>query len=267
MPIVVFADDSSSKKSYINDNNVVMDYTMYQNMSKIYSQVYINAMTQQEYDEFIALNIDFSTLKQDVKYIKTEYNQKTNKFTDTLITKEEYDNVTIEPQTRASVVETTYKKLMINTSSNWVCVTNVWKNMPAKRSYDVLAARVNGFYIINGTQSGKQIYKENGNTNTINYSWNGSNTKRFSNGIGFSMNLINSTSINYLENILQFSAEMQGSTAAAFGSYQHATKDVTKAQSMNYTLGSGGLGNVIKFNNGIGNNYDGMQGVSSYVYS
>ena len=46
-------------------------------------------------------------------------------------------------------------------------------------------------------------------------------------------------------------------------SYQHAKVDLTRAQSMSYTLSGTGLGGVIQFSSsGLTSSYDGMSGIS-----
>ena len=56
------------------------------------------------------------------------------------------------------------------------------------------------------------------------------------------------------------------SQAHAYVSYQHAQTNLSRADSMAYTLDITGLGNVVKFNNpATENKYDGMSGVHLIV--
>lgn len=66
--------------------------------------------------------------------------------------------------------------------------------------------------------------------------------------------LSNSMAITLLVGALPFTV---------YGTYQHATSDLTLSQSQNYTFSSSGLGGVLKFANSVSSKYDGMKGVSA----
>lgn len=69
-----------------------------------------------------------------------------------------------------------------------------------------------------------------------------------------STSLSNSMAITLLTGALPFTV---------YGTYQHATSDLTLSQSQNYTFSSSGLGSVLKFANSVSSKYDGMKGVSA----
>jgi hypothetical protein len=46
-----------------------------------------------------------------------------------------------------------------------------------------------------------------------------------------------------------------------YGAYEHATSEVTLAQSKKYSIASGGMGNVFDFKNSVWNKYDNTPGL------
>ena len=216
------------------------------------------------------MNLDYENVQKTKKYIKTEYNQVTGDVVETLVSEEEYENVQERPQTRATVIETSYKYTQLNLTrvgqdNAYFTYFAIWKIMPAVRSFDVIGVRFSSMTKINGTQQGKQIYDLNGVTDYVQYNFNGTNIRNFSNGFGISMNLLNSN-VTYLECTIDSSMDIPEFPAGLFTSYQHAITDVSLATSQNYTLGVG-LGDVFVFNNNIATKYDGMAGTYDYFSS
>lgn len=263
VPSSVFAN------TYTNSNGVVMTENQYSDLLKIYSEKHISVLEQDRFDELMNMNLDFNNTQTTVKYIKTEYNNVTGETANSLVTEEEYNNYK-PSQTRATVYETSYKRIALGftkTSGSYAFVTfnSVWKIMPAVRSFDVIGVRLSNLSVINGTQQGQQIYTLDGKTDYVQYNWNGTNIKNLSNGFGISMNLLNSD-VTYLECTIDSTLEVEDYPAGLFASYQHAVKDVTLATSQNYTIGVG-LGDVFVFNDNIGAKYDGMEGTYDYISS
>jgi len=266
IPNSVFAED------YINDLGVVISEEDYNNLRTIYTEKYISVLDQEKYNQIKNMNLNYDDVQKTVKYIKSEYNHVTGETLETEVTKEEYDNASVAPQTRTTVVETAYKHTslaLIKTSeandTAFFSYTCLWKIMPAVRSFDVNGVRFSGMEKVNGTQQGKQVYTLNGENGFVQYNFNGTNINNFSNGFGISMNLLNSN-VTYLESTIDASMAITAYPASLFASYQHAIEDVSLATSKNYTLGVG-LGDVFVFNDGIGSKYDGMEGVYDYFSS
>ena len=101
----------------------------------------------------------------------------------------------------------------------------------------------------------------NGTYTTIDYSWNGTNIKKFDNGFGISMNIVNSD-ITSLQLLLDCDVSPTITSPDITASYQHAQQDLSLANSQNYTLGGAGLGGVFVFPYSIAQKYDGMSGVT-----
>lgn len=197
--------------------------------------------------------------------------------------------------------ETTYKKVTItmtkdtlNPNNRFVVSGVIWKIMPAVRSYDVMAMRVNsdaGWFNLN-TQSGSYKYTIGATpscditsslTNTVSFANNNSawNKKAMASGgspygIGVTHQLASNpiactndigttikSEITAMNTSISSQATTPTSTLTVYASYQHATSSVSYSNVVNsYGFSSSGLGGVISFTNGMGSKYDAMGGVS-----
>lgn len=265
----VKAQNISDNISYItNQNGVRISMSDYNLLTNIYSDAYIQTMTNEDYENFKAKNININNLVKSEKYYKTEIDHLNNVVTNTEVTENEFNNYNPNVQTLSvsNFVETQYKKLSLTLSDNHngygdIFVGLLWKMIPSTRSFDVIAVRYVGMTDVDGTQWGRQIWGTNGNYTYVNYGWNGTNINRQDNGFGISMNITNDSTINYLENYIESAVEFTGNFQWAGASYQHATSNTTLAQSKSYTLAENGKNGVILFTGNIGEKYDNMPGV------
>ena len=265
----VKAQNISDDISYItNQNGVRISMTDYNLLTNIYSDAYIQTMTNEDYGNFKAKNININNLVKSEKYYKTEIDHLNNVVTNTEVTENEFNNYNPNVQTLSvsNFVETQYKKLSLTLSDNHngygdIFVGLLWKMIPSTRSFDVIAVRYVGMTDVDGTQYGRQIWGTNGNYSYVEYGWNGTNINRQDNGFGISMNITNDSTINYLENYIESAVEFTGNFQWAGASYQHATSNTTLAQSKSYTLAENGKNGVILFTGNIGEKYDNMPGV------
>ena len=265
----VKAQNISDDISYItNQNGVRISMTDYNLLTNIYSDAYIQTMTNEDYENFKAKNININNLVKSEKYYKTVIDHLNNVVTNTEVTENEFNNYNPNVQTLSvsNFVETQYKKLSLTLSDNHdgygdIFVGLLWKMIPSTRSFDVIAVRYVGMTDVDGTQLGRQIWGTNGNYTYVNYGWNGTNINRQDNGFGISMNITNDSTINYLENYIESAVEFTGNFQWAGASYQHATSNTTLAQSKSYTLAENGKNGVILFTGNIGEKYDNMPGV------
>ena len=265
----VKAQNISDDISYItNQNGVRISMTDYNLLTNIYSDAYIQTMTNEDYENFKAKNININNLVKSEKYYKTEIDHLNNVVTNTEVTENEFNNYNPNVQTLSvsNFVETQYKKLSLTLSDNHdgygdIFVGLLWKMIQSTRSFDVIAVRYVGMTDVDGTQYGRQIWGTNGNYTYVNYGWNGTNINRQDNGFGISMNITNDSTINYLENYIGSAVQFTGNFQWAGASYQHATSNTTLAQSKSYTLAENGKNGVILFTGNIGEKYDNMPGV------
>ena len=265
----VKAQNISDDISYItNQNGVRISMSDYNLLTNIYSDSYIQTMTNEDYENFKAKNININNLVKSEKYYKTVIDHLNNVVTNTEVTENEFNNYNPNVQTLSvsNFVETQYKKLSLTLSDNHngygdIFVGLLWKMIPSTRAFDVIAVRYVGMTDVDGTQWGRQIWGTNGNYTYVNYGWNGTNINRQDNGFGISMNITNDSTINYLENYIESAVEFTGNFQWAGASYQHATSNTTLAQSKSYTLAENGKNGVILFTGNIGEKYDNMPGV------
>lgn len=265
----VKAQNISDNISYItNQNGVRISMTDYNLLTNIYSDAYIQTMTNEDYENFKAKKININNLVKSEKYYKTVIDHLNNVVTNTEVTENEFNNYNPNIQTLSvsNFVETQYKKLSLTLSDNHdgygdIFVGLLWKMIPSTRAFDVIAVRYVGMTDVDGTQYGRQIWGTNGNYSYVEYGWNGTNINRQDNGFGISMNITNDSTINYLENYIGSAVKFNGNFQWAGASYQHATSNTTLAQSKSYTLAEDGKNGVILFTGNIGSKYDNMPGV------
>lgn len=252
---------------YTNSNGIEMTEEQYNKMLQMFSERKVEVLDQSEFDMLKDTEIvDTKTLYEKETFINGEY------VSTEQITKEEYDaekDVTSCTPFVTDQVETGYKKLVgslgkSGTSNTYAIVGALtWKKVPAYRSYDVFAYRFNHFNYSGFT--GSQIYFKENTSYKIPYYTYSEGYKALSNGAGVSMNLKDGSDITGYEltiaTTLKFSS-YNFSTAQAYISYQHSQANISRAESMDYTLDISGLGNVVKFNNSrIASYHDGMDGV------
>ncbi len=181
------------------------------------------------------------------------------------VSKEEYDNY-VEPETRDTTVETTYKRLnssitQSNTRYKYRALLT-WKNMPSKRSYDIIGI---GFYqtvkVWNNDTFFYQNYCISGgscSTTYLNY------PQIFVSGAGTSF-LLPSGTLSSLSEEFYFYVEKNTTGTIvqqlAASDYAHATKTISLANSKKYTVNSTGINH-----NGNSSYYDAMSSADAYWY-
>lgn len=254
-----------SAVSITNNNGIVISEQEYNDFLKIYSEEYIMNMSESKYNKLKEL--DFNDITTSTKYIETTYNQSLQLTTEREVTEEEYNNYNpVMPllDNGSAYYETTMKKLSMaiigGTTWNYATVVATWKAIPSTRSFDLIGFYGYGLEFGNGTQGGEQIYTLDGVYTSIPYAWNGTNIQRHSNGFGISMNIVNSD-ITYLQLIAECDVKATETHPTLYASYQHAQRDLSLADSQNYTLGGSGLGSVFIFPYSIAQKYDAMSGV------
>lgn len=136
-----------------------------------------------------------------------------------------------------------------------LAINGVWTTLPTVKSYDVVGFRWTNNFVIDSWNV-KQVT----NAGDVNYSLNGGNTKKASNGVGTSMNLVDAATkfINIQMEIYGHFTSSVSTTVS--GSYQHAWSDVSLADSQNYTFSSSGLGKVFYYPSNIRSLYSNFSG-------
>lgn len=261
---------------FINMNNVKLTKTQYNNLRKNFSHDTINTMTIEMIDPI--KNISSLQKITTTKFLKIviKYSSDTVTQYQEEVTESEYYN-SIEPESTFMInsnidyVETTYKKITLDVtfgasiSTKYVTLTNVWKQIPKVKSFDVLAISVGVPSIsfnFNGYKSGYQKW----DGNVINYDSSNGNWKIvdsstiWKKGIGLSQNIVNDTATS-LENSITVVFLSGTLPFPVRASYQHAVTDVTLLQSKDYTIGVDGMGEVLKFSSSTWPKYDNTPGL------
>lgn len=274
LPIMVSAQEETY---YTNANGVTLTEEQYSYLSEYFSESTLYSMTEEQLN--LIKDDRNLTLTTETKYIRTDeaYDNMGNllQSVETEVSEEDALNYNgqeqITPYAWNVTYQTTMKKLYMqvvssSTSTKIVTLTNTWLSLPKVRSFDVIALRpeTNSMTInvSSSTISGYQKW----DGNVISYNSSSSNTKISSSftghgGIGISMNIVDDVSSS-LENSITVYFLCGNSTFSISGTYQHATSDVTLAQSQNYSFSSSGYGNVLSFASSVASKYDNMQGVS-----
>ncbi len=189
------------------------------------------------------------------------------------ITEAEFENAdaTKEPNygiMSSSYVETSFKRLdMYLSNNNTFYAADLyvdWKGIPTTRSFDVIAMRGQGMNLIEKSEMGYQKFYKGNTYDVVSYVYNGTNILiNYPWGYGISMNLVDDKDITdfKLYTSAYFTKTTSG-TGYVYGAYQHATEDVTLAESKNYKINANGLGGVIFFMDDTTDaKYDQMNGV------
>ena len=233
----------------------------YNRLKIIFSDARIATMSDEEAQNYLSYDLENSNIVN--KYYKVT--ETTNGTTSVEVTKEEAENAFQNTTTRSTVHTTSYKNIQISSSlasgnRYLVLLKNVWNVTPRVKSYDVIAFRTDDAQIQSGTITGTQTYwTSSSGYDMVDYSENGTNIVKKTNGFGISMNLVDAAS--YFECDIQAVIDSTSKYATVYGSYQHAMTNVTLAQSQAYNISHNGYGKVINFSTSVQDYYDGMQGV------
>lgn len=265
--LTCFIGNVKAEAFYVNTKGVEMSESQYNKMLQIFSEGKVSILTQAEFDAYK----DNEIVSVGTKYAKETFINGEYQGTEE-ITKAEYDaaeEVNSCTPYASEYIETSYKRLSssvsrIGATQNYSLVGALtWKKVPKYRSYDVFAFRLMHFNYSGFT--GGQVYFKGNSAYEIPYYTTSAGYKGLSNGLGVSMNLKDDSDITSYEltigTSLSFSSYNYAS-AAAYVAYEHAQANLSRANSMDYTLDISGLGNVILFNNDtISGYYDGMDGL------
>lgn len=253
-----------NEDSVTTASGFTMTYEQYKKLSERYDNSFID-YTKSEYLEILTSEKS-KFLGEVKKYIVTDYvmDQNGNVLSafDREVSKEVAEQVSLSNQistfgnTGNPTHSTASKILILGTTLDqngryFTTLETHWQTTPIVKSYDVSAIRWSGdIGVIEAT--GLQMCEK-----PVEYSYNGSNMVNKSNGIGISMNLVDNGTTPKL--FLYMLSKRNAGTY--YGTYQHAVRNVTLAQSKSYSFSSSGLGGVLKFSGSIGSYYDDMQGV------
>lgn len=162
----------------------------------------------------------------------------------------ESNTVSFLRNSKSTYHETQSKYFTIKKSCSNNCIITLvaeWKSNPSIRSYDVIGAYLKDVDLLN-TPS----------TTAANTSSNNSSVEIVSNTNGFGVSVKLPSGGNNMV-ISQYFKVSNGGTV--YGSYQHATSNISLNNSKKYSIATSGYGGVFLFQSSVRNYYDGMQGV------
>ena len=242
--MVLFLPNCFAKSYYTNNNGVSLTEKEYSFISNMFYIGFQETLTPEDYNNIFENDqVVNSTIEKETIFENDSKNINLKTFTKSM------------ESTMGTYFETASKKITISKSCTTNCLVTIyveWKKTPSVRSYDVVGALIKDTSIVINP-----VTRVSNSTGV-----NSSNEKvTNSNGFGVSIKLLPSG--NDMR-ITQYFSVKKGGTV--YGSYQHAKKSISLANSKKYTISYSGLGNVFLFNNlTLRNHYDGMSGVSISV--
>ncbi len=212
-----------------NRSGVVIPIEKYNALKSIYSDNFMNYMTQDEYN--IIKDKDLSKV----------------------VIKETTDaNLKSSTGTRATEHTTSSKSLRIINNGGYITMSLTWYRVPTIKKWDVMAFRKNSSVGMSSYYFFRQYYEANNELQLSSEKYG----QNFDNGVGATFKVQNGENHE-----MELSADFTGS-GRVYGSYQHASNSkATLADAMDYTLSGSGFGGVILFNEAIESKFDGMGGV------
>lgn len=262
---------------YSNENGVVLSKQEYLCVIQYISEDDLDLFSQTELS-YIMENPSERVEETSTIYSKTTYLKGMGPGTSVeyLSEQEMFDSINIRDNTiskntysfsdRTDTHTTAMKKITMNMyevggSVKKVILTCTWLSLPIVRSYDVLAMRPVGNSVTIDTLGtnnvvGYQIY----DGHTITYSSSSSNFKYTNSGLGLSLDLEDNVSSSLVLK-LNVIFETTQDPFQVYGTYQHAVKNISLSNSKKYTIGAGGMGDVLNFTSGYSSYYDNTGGV------
>ena len=215
---------------YKNKNNVIFSEKEYDFITELFYEGYQNIISSKDYDNIFEYNSLNGIIETKI------YNEK---------------NTITSYGTSHSTGSKTIKISKSCMTNCLITIVATWKKSPNIRSYDVIGAFLEGVDFV--TYPVTTVNNSTGSRNS-------SETIINSNGFGVSIKLLE-TGDDMI--VSQYFRTTKNGTI--FGSYQHAAKNITLANSKRYVISKSGYGGVFKFESGINNYYDGMGGVNISV--
>lgn len=224
------AAEETTSDTITNRSGVVIPIEKYNALKSIYSDNFMNYMTQEEYNLIKDKDLSKVVIKE---------------ITDA--------NLNSSTSTIATEHTTSSKSLRIINNGGYVTMSLTWYRVPTIKKWDVMAFRKNTSVSMSNYYIFRQYYLSTSNESKLSTEKYGQN---FDNGVGATFKVQNGS-----DHEMELSADFTGS-GRVYGSYQHASNSkATLADAMDYTLSGSGFGGVILFNEAIESKFDGMGGV------
>ncbi|MBQ2873190.1 MAG: hypothetical protein IJE89_04260 [Bacilli bacterium] len=190
-------------------------------------------------------NLDASLVSQNEKYYKSIYTNLNGESTFIEVTKEEYENQSSGNAPRTTI-ETTYKKMVSTISQNGTKYryknSLTWKNMPSKRSYDIIGIGFDDDVYINSSVYLTTYYCYSSGDCVTDSSYY--NKQKTSTG-GSAVFKLPSDSIISLASTLYYDVSKNNSNTITrldmYADYAHATSTITGSNASNHYISTSGI--------------------------
>lgn len=258
---------------YKNDKDVVLSSSEYNHVIQYISEEDLELFTMKELN-YVMENPNGRIEEASAIYCSSENIEGGKNNEKYLTEKEVMENFNVKNQNistlsysdRTDTHTTAMKKITMNMyqvdgSVKKVILKCVWLSLPTVKSYDVIAMRPMGnSATINALGANNVVGYQKYDGRSITYNYSSNNFKYTNSGVGVSVDL-NDNVQSSLSVILDVSFVTTQDPFQVYGTYQHAVKNISLNNSKKYTIESGGMGNVLKFNSGYASYYDNTGGV------
>lgn len=222
---------------YTNPNGVEMSEKEYTFLTTLFANVYVDLITQDEFDEYKTDGLFDSTIETET------YNEP--------LLPIQYPGASIQSDTHATPAKTLQIGKSCTATYCMISLLNTWHVVPSVKSWDNI-----GIYTSGTTVKSHSFTLASSTADTQYFT----NIVQSTNGLGNSVDLPDSGT-NYIVNM----AVKVNKNGTVFGSYQHAMTTTTLPVSQKYYLDLGGYGNVFLYYGAAVGIYDGMGGVDISV--
>jgi len=222
---------------YTTANGIELTQKEYNFLADFFGEAYIDYMTQDQYDEYVADDIF------DLEITTVSYTEPGLALLN--------PNMGPRSDTHSTPAKTLHISKVCPPSYCLMNLKNTWHSNPSVRSWDNIGAYMSGVTYLAHVAT---------IASTDDYSYPFSNLLTASNGVGNSVDLPDTGS-----NIIVSMSFKVSKGGYVFGSYQHAMQDTTLAVSQNYNFDIGGYGGVFDYYGSAVGIYDQMNGVDIAV--
>lgn len=277
---MVEAKSTSKEIVYSNELGLTLTENEFNYVTKYIDADSLDVFSEKEMN-YVMSDVEKNISEPEVTYVKTTYKEVNGK---QQIVNEEYiseqemrdtlnmNNVklsevsTFALEDREDTVTTNMKKIKMEMYSVEASVKKVqlictWLSIPKTKSFDVVAFRPGSASAsVDTSDTDNVVGYQYHDDDKIKYKYTSNNIKYTDSGLGLSTNIVNDVSKTLK---VKFSASFLTSapTFKVYGTYQHATSDVTLNKSQKYSISSSGMGKVLKFKSGVASKYDNTPGL------
>lgn len=264
MPIISGISVKNMDVYYKNDLGIELTKTEYDEVVKNITPDELNLFTEEDIN-YIMEDYDKYLIDEKEIYVASGEENEPDRFYSnpfSMITREQsLKKAKFEDNVETAMKKITMKLYSRGASEQLVTLTCNWLTLPKTRSYDVIGLRPTNFAINlkDGIKNFSGFQEHDGKR--ITYSDTSSNIKKNTKGISLSTDLVDDAKKTLSAGI---SCTFIAQSMDIYGTYQHAQKKISLANSKNFSFSANGLGKVLKYNGGYESYYDNTPGLHVY---